>query len=240
MAVTSFKYGPSNKIWDGVTKPYNLVAWYDFNSFANASTLADLSGNGYTATKNSTSMSSSTFSGRIGWGFSGVPNVYAFTISKAFDLTEMTVMYIGVNSGTANGKNGFVVTSSSPADTMGVTMEGAFGGTDNPISYGNGGFAPSTGGLGGSSPALYSHSVPSSLSSFTTPINRVNGTIVTDPANATAANISVSHTVGRMMSIDDYNGTGAAYWWEIKIFDKALTNTQMAAEEAYFRTKWGL
>ena len=217
---------------------YNLVSWYDFNSFANASTLADLSGNGYTLTKNSGSMSSRSFNGKTGWGFSGVPNTWGFTISKAFNLTEMTIIYVGYNSGPNNGKNAITIASTSPSDSLQVTMEGGGGGDNKPISYGNGAYAPSTSGSG--SEALYSHSLPSSSSSFTVPINRVNGTNVTDAGSATAATITATHTVGKMISIDDYNGTGAGYWWEIKVFDKALTESEMATEEAYFRTKWGL
>jgi hypothetical protein len=225
-----------NTLWDGISTRYNLVAWYDFNNYGNAATLTDLSGNGYTGTKNSSSMSSASWNNKTGWGFSGVPNTWGFTISKAFNLTEMTIMYIGYQYGANNGKNAISITSTSPSDNMQVTMEGG-GGNDNlPLTYGNGGYATSNNGSG--SQALYTHCIPSSSSSYTNPINRVNGTDVT--ADTGAATITATHTTGKLLSIDDYNGTGAGFWWEIKIFDRALYSSELTTEEAYFRNKWGL
>jgi hypothetical protein len=218
---------------------YKNVGWWDLNTYSSG-TLTDLSGNGYDATYNSAvnaGFISQTFNGRTGRGISGVPNQPAFTISKAYNLTECTIMSVGTQSGPNNGKYAFLVGNSPLTDQLTGTMEGGGGANDLPILYGNGGYQYAANGNGGI--AFYTYVLPSSTSAVSSFNIRINGSSA-GLGDGGAPTATITHTVGSLMKIDDYNGTGTGIWWEIKVFDKALNLTEIQTEEAYFRTKWGL
>jgi hypothetical protein len=218
---------------------YANVGWWDLNTWTSG-TLTDLSGNGYHGTYNASAgtLTSQTFRSRVGRGLSGVANTPCFTIAKAYDLTEATIMFIGTKSGANNGKYAIQLLDSPVTDNITGTMEGAFGYANKPLGYGNGGFFPST--TSTTEISLYTFVIPSSTSFVSQPDIKLNGTSVIDVPGITYPTTTKTHVNGKLMIIDDYGGTGSATWWEIKVFNKALTPSQVTTEEAYFKTKWSL
>lgn len=234
---TSAASNPSNYI---TTSRYSTVGWWDLNTYSSV-TLTDLSGNGYDGTYNSAAngyFTSQNYNGYVGRGISGKAATPCFTISKAYNLTECTIIAIGAFGGANNGKYAFLCSNSGLTDNLTFTMDAGGGDAGHPYIYGNGGYAVTSNAYGSGPVRMYSTVIPSSTSQVTLPKIKINAQDAALREYGLPPS-TITHTIGSLMRIDEYNGIGSAVWWEIKVFSKALTATELSNEEAYFKTKWG-